>query len=262
MPYTVYDIRYGVQCLFSKYRNFQPEWTFKNLAKLSSRLFSSNPRIGFINSGLSFISWSNYRWSGDTHRWNWIWQIWNLWQILWEAKILAWFWINLCHTFFCIYFYRKSVWKLTLNSQGGLPVQVWDLWNRGSGLDKVKNTKRTPILQPTSYTRLCCNGVLHSFYCNFPNWMGFNTSFTSFDYSKPDLQRKRAYKIKFISIWFHRKGLMPNNTSPSGDLQTTLDALELFGFYPNESLILRSSLCNSFWFTEIVWIWWSRLWWC
>ena len=119
-----------------------------------------------------------------------------------------------------------------LNSQGGLPVQVWYLLNRGSGLKfsrwtKWTNTKRTPILQPASYTRLCCNGVLHSFYCNFSNWMGINTSFTSFDYSKLDLQRKRANKIKFIPIWFHRNGL--TDTLASGNVQTSFDTIELFG---------------------------------
>ena len=55
------------------------------------------------------------------------------------------------------------------------------------------NIKRAPIVQPTNHARLCCNGLLHSFYCNFSNWMGINTSFTSFNHSKPDLQRKRTY---------------------------------------------------------------------
>ena len=45
-----------------------PLAVFKNLNKLSSRIFSSNPRTGFDNSWLSFIGWPNNRWFGDTYR--------------------------------------------------------------------------------------------------------------------------------------------------------------------------------------------------
>ena len=69
------------------------------------------------------------------------------------------------------------------------------------------NIKRAPIVQPTNHARLCCNGLLHSLYCNFSNWMGINTSFTSFNHSKPDLQRKWKNQTKFVSIWFYRKGV-------------------------------------------------------
>ena len=90
---------------------FSPKAFWKTWLKLSFGIFSSNPRIGFINSWLPFIGWSNNWWIGNTNRWNRVWQIWNFWQILWSTKIMAWIWIDLCHSFFCIYFYRKSVWK-------------------------------------------------------------------------------------------------------------------------------------------------------
>ena len=85
---AIYDPYYMDQIA---YIDFQPEWTFKNLAKLSSRIFSSNPRTGFDNSWLSFIGWPNNRWFGDTYRRYRIWQIWNFWPILWKAKILAYY---------------------------------------------------------------------------------------------------------------------------------------------------------------------------
>ena len=47
-----------------------------------------------------------------------------------------------------------------------------------------KTTNSATRLYARSYSRVCSNDLLRSIHCNISNWLGFNASFASFNYSQ------------------------------------------------------------------------------